>query len=210
MTPTDPHRPQKPAGHHADEPLYAEPRLHDRYHAEHGHAAHDGAFNEDVAHEHSDVNVRALLVFCLGLVVIAAVIHVAMWGLFVVLERQAAANDPVMSPLARPAGQLPPEPRLLTNEPQYLERFRAQEAEGLKGIEDAKKRLLEQGLPVQADAPQDPWMGTRSPARGESSSGRMIPIRPGTLGPEQPVQPAAGQPVGDPKTPAGAPKSGGH
>jgi hypothetical protein len=152
MTPTKP-------PHHHDDHLYS-----------------DAQHNEDVAHEHSDVNVRALLIFCLGLVVVAAVVHVAMWGLFTVFERQAAANDPVQSPLARPAGQLPPEPRLLTNEPQNLQRFRASLAEGLKGIEAAKKQLLQQGLPVRADAPTDAWLGLHSPAWGESSSGRAIPL----------------------------------
>lgn len=169
MTPTE-HPSQKPShgargasGHAHDEHLYGGAELH----------------NEDVAHEHSDINVRAVLMFALGMAVIAAVIHVAMWGLFVVFEGQAAANDPVMSPLARPTGQLPSEPRLLTDEPQNLQRFRAQQQEALKGIDDAKKRLLEQGLPVRADAPADPWMGTSSPARGESSSGRAIPLAPG-------------------------------
>ena len=148
----------------------------------HGHDEHlygDDMRNEDVAHEHSDINVRAVLMFALGMVAIAAVIHVAVWGLFVVFEGQAAANDPVMSPLARPAGQLPPEPRLLTDEPQNLQRFRTQQEDALQGIEDAKKRLLEAGLPVRADAAADPWIGTKSPARGESSSGRAIPLAPG-------------------------------
>jgi hypothetical protein len=154
MTPTKP-------SHHHDDHLYS-----------------DAHHNEDVAHEHSDVNVRALLIFCVGLVVVAAVVHVAMWGLFTVFERQAAANDPVLSPLARPAGQLPPEPRLLTNEPQNLQRFRASLAEGLEGIDAAKKQLLQQGLPVRADAPTDAWLGLRSQTWGESSSGRAIPVQP--------------------------------
>ena len=153
MTPT------KPASHHHDDHLYGDEDLH----------------NEDVAHEHSDVNVRALIIFCIGLVAVAAIVHVAMWGLFVFFERQAAANDPVVTPLARPAGQLPPEPRLLTDEPQNLQRYRDRQAEALKGIDDAKKRLLQQGLPTRAGAAADPWVGTRSQTRGESSSGRAIP-----------------------------------
>ena len=165
MTPTDPHS-----------------RRHEASSAEHAHADHrrDSAqHNEDVTHEHSDVNVRAVLMFAFGLMVVTGVVMVAMSALFNVLEGQAAANDPVLSPLARPAGQSPPEPRLLTDEPQNLQLFKARQAEMLKGIDDAKKRLLETGLPVRADAPTDPWIGTHSPARGESSSGRAIPIRPG-------------------------------
>jgi hypothetical protein len=196
MTPTDHHPPSKapagPGGHHHDDHLYDQSELH----------------NEDVAHEHSDVNVRAVIAFAVGLAIVVSVCALVVLGLFNVLEHQAAANDPVMSPLAQPASQLPPEPRLLTNERQVLHRFRAEQAQGLTGIDDAKKRLLEQGLPVRADAPADPWLGTHSPSRGESSGGRAIPIRPGVVGSPQPVPPAAtGSATGPPAAP---PKSGGH
>jgi hypothetical protein len=187
MTPTKP-------VHGHDDHLYADEDLH----------------NEDVAHEHSDVNVRALLLFAAGLIVVAAVIHVAIWGLFRVFEGQAAASDPVLSPLAAPAGRLPPEPRLLTDEPQNLQRFRDLQSEALKGIDAAKKRLLEQGLPTRADAPTDAWLGTRSQARGESSSGSAIPLAPGVPGSVQPAQPAAAPPAGAAPGQPHPPKSGGH
>jgi hypothetical protein len=167
LTPTDhppPHRP--PAGqssHHDDEHLYHQEDLQ----------------NEDVDHEQSDVNVRAILGLTAGLAVITAVIFVAMWGLFRFFESQAAANDPVLSPHAYPAGQLPPEPRLLENEPKHLQQFRAELADRLKGIDAGKKQLLEQGPPVRADAPAEGWMGTHSPSSGEASGGRAIPVRPG-------------------------------
>ena len=192
----------------------------DRHHAAHGHKDHDGLYNEDVAHEYSDVNVRSLLIFCFGLVAICGAVAVAMWGLFIVFENQAAQNDPVMSPLATPAGQLPSEPRLLTDEPLNLQTVKTGERNVLDGygwvdqqngvaripIDEAKKRLLQQGLPVRAGAPVEPWMGKYSAAHGESSGGRMIPLRPGVMGPAQPAQPAAGQPQEKP-----APKkSGGH
>jgi hypothetical protein len=181
-------RPTKPSDHQ-DEPLYSED-LH----------------NEDVAHEHSDVNVRALLVFCVGLITVTAVVQLVTWGVFTVFERQAAANDPVLSPLARPVGQLPPEPRLLTNEPQNLQQFRAVQAEGLKGIDTAKKELLQQGLPVRAGAPTDVWLGLRSQSWGESSGGRRIPVAPGAAGAEPSSQP----PSTNEKAPATPQKSGGH
>ena len=173
----------KPAGHHSsDDHLYDDDPLH----------------NEDVAHEHSDVNVRALIIFCFGLTGVVVLSAAAVYGLFIVFESQAAANDPVLSPHAVPAGQLPPEPRLLTDEPQNLQRFLAEQAEALKGIDAAKKQLLQQGLPVRADAPTDAWLGTHSPARGESSGGRMIPLKPGAGG--------EGTPSAVPPAP---PKSGG-
>src|SRR5262245_13532160 len=116
--------------------------------AGHGHDEHlyDEMHNEDVAHEHSDVNVRGLIVFAFGLAAVVGVCALAMYGLFIVFESRAAANDKLISPLALPQGQQPPEPRLLLNEPQNLRNFRTSQAEALKGIDDAKKRLLEQGL----------------------------------------------------------------
>lgn len=162
MTPTE-HRPPPPAGHHDDEHLYDQEELH----------------NEDVAHEHSDVNVRAILGFAGGLALVTALLGVAMYGLFTFFERQAVRNEPITSPLARPAGQEPPHPRLLQNEPKNLQEFRDSLAERLKGIDAGKKQLLEQGIPTRPDAPADPSLGTRTPSRGESSGGRGIPVKPG-------------------------------
>ncbi|MEX1129863.1 MAG: hypothetical protein WEB50_14935 [Vicinamibacterales bacterium] len=161
MTPTE-HRPPQPAGHHDDEHLYDQEELH----------------NEDVAHEHSDVNVRAILGFAGGLALVTALLAVAMYGLITFFERQAVRNEPVTSPLARPAGQEPPQPRLLLDEPRNLQEFRDSLAERLKGIDAGKKQLLEQGIPTRADAPTDPSLGTRTPSRGESSGGRAIPMKP--------------------------------
>jgi hypothetical protein len=203
MTPTDPKRPAPGADSHA----------YDRFHAEHGHADHDGLYNEDVAHEHSDVNVRALLLSAVGLAVVVAACAGIVYGLFNVFERQAAANDRVVTPLARPAAPYPdsdlapgrPQPSLLTNEPANLQRVRAGEAANLQGIDEAKKQLLQQGLPVRADAPTDPRLGTKTPAQGEATGGRGIPIKP-AAGQEAP-QPAAAPPAAPGTTP---PKSGGH
>ena len=147
--------------------------------------------NEQVDHEHSDINVRTVLLFGAGLLAVIVACQVLMWALFGVLERQAAANDPPLSPLAVPAGRLPPEPQLLTNEPAGLAQFRAMEATTLEGygwvdqpagvarmpIAEAKKLIVERGLPVRAGAPPDPRVGTHAPAIGEASGGRNIPVR---------------------------------
>src|SRR6187402_344080 len=162
MTPTNPTSPTA-ASHHHDDHLYDGAELH----------------NDDVDHEHSDVNIRAILGSAVGLFAVLGVCALIVLGLFNFLESQAAANDPVMSPLSQPTGKLPPEPRLLTDEPKNLQLFRDSLTERLKGIDEGKKQFLQHGLPVRADAPVDPWMGTHSPARGESSGGRTIPIRAG-------------------------------
>ena len=231
MTPTDPTSPsassrQAPTSpsassrHQGPSARVPDPHELDRLHAQHGHTEHDGLYNEDVVHEYSDVEVRPLLVFSFGLVAIVAVVAVAMWGLFNVFENQAAQNDPVMSPVAVPAGQEPPEPRLLKNEPEYLRTVKAGERQVLDGyswmnqqtgtaripIDEAKKRLLQQGLPVRAGEAVEPWMGTYAASRGESSGGRAIAVRPVGTGTEPPAQPAAAPPAHQPA----APKSGGH
>jgi hypothetical protein len=193
MTPTD----QVPPSHRASAGQVPPPRGDSAGQAAHHHDDHlyDDEFvhNEDVAHEHTDVNVRQLLIYTAGLVMTCVICAVVVWGLFIVLERQAAANDPQVSPLAVPAGQVPPEPRLVTNEPAVLEKQRGLEAATLeqygwvdqaKGvaripIAEAKKKLLhDASLPVRADAPSDAWIGTRAAARGESSGGRAIPGAP--------------------------------
>ena len=181
-----------PTSHHHDDHLYDEAELH----------------NEDVAHEHTDVNIRAILGSAVGLFVVLGVCAVIVLVLFNFLESQAAANDPVMSPLSQPAGQRPPEPRLLTNEPQNLKLFRDSLADRLKGIDEGKKQFLQQGLPVRVDAPADAWMGTHSPSRGEASGGRAIPIRAGD-GSGAPAAPAV-PPTPAVATPAAPVKGGGH
>jgi hypothetical protein len=193
-----------------------DPHAHDSFHAQHGHAEHDGLYNEDVAHEYSDVNIRGLLMFCVGLAAIVVVVFVAMRGLFGVFEGQAVQNDPVLSPHAVPAGQQPPEPRLLYNEPANLQQIKAEEERMLQGfgwvdektgaaripIADAMKKLVHDGLPVRPEGPVDERMGTSLPSRGESSGGRAI-----TAKPAEGAAPAAAEGA----APAPAPqKSGGH
>jgi hypothetical protein len=71
---------------------------------------HGSLENPEVAHEESDINVRAILWFVGILVATTLTIHLTMYGLFVGLDRFDARNDPPASPLMAPAGQLPPEP----------------------------------------------------------------------------------------------------
>jgi hypothetical protein len=177
--------------------------------------------NPEVLHEHSDVDVRTILAFGVGLAVVVAVSFVLMWLTFRVLEHQAAANDPQLSPLAKPTcpyadisrctDLLPQGPHLQTNEPEGLAKFRAMESKSLEGygwvnqaggvahmpIAEAKKLILQRGLPVRADPSLDPRAGTGAPAMGESSGGRTI---------GQPA-PAAGT---QPPSAAPEPHGGGH
>jgi hypothetical protein len=157
--------------------------------------------NEDVAHEHVDVNISALvwsMVIMFGTVIGTAVL---MYGLFWgVLEPQAAARDPKLSPLAMPSTAMPPtttaspffggapEPKLMTDEPKRLNEVRTSEQSLLHAygwtdekagvahipIDEAKKLMIERGLAVRPDPLTDERLGTRRPASGESSSGRNV------------------------------------
>jgi hypothetical protein len=196
MKPTDPVRPAAGTTPHA-----------------HGHDSSD-LHNVDVDHEHTDINIRAVLGFATGLAVVVVAVVFLMILTFNGLERNAASNDPQLSPHAVPAGQEPPEPRLLTNEPANLEKWRKGEAEQLQGygwvdqaggvaripIDEAKKKLIERGLPTRPNAATDQRLGTWAPAMGESSSGRVLGSR---ATPNTPGVPAA-----EPPPPGNAPHKG--
>jgi hypothetical protein len=119
--------------------------------------------HDPVDHEHSDVNVRGILWFTAGLIAIGIVIHVAVAMLFAAFERRTASVDPAPAPLAQPAGQLPPTPRLQTRPVNDLKALRAKEEALLHGegpageqpgvyripIERAKQLIVERGVPVR-------------------------------------------------------------
>ena len=101
--------------------------------------------NDDVAHEHSDINIPALI--WSGVVLAAVVVVTAglMLVLFNVLESQAKARDPKLSPLAMPATTMPPttnaspffgsapDPKLMADEPSNLKGVRELEQQQLHG-----------------------------------------------------------------------------
>jgi hypothetical protein len=177
--------------------------------------AHGSLHNPDVAHESSDINVRGVIWFIVTLVVVTATVQVAMWVMFRVLNRMEVRNDADVTPLAVPAGQLPPEPRLQTTPWQDLKVFRADEDKTLATygwvdrksgvarmpIDKAKDLLLQRGLPARADG-TDPTAGTYVAAGGEANSGRSLPAgQPDTStpAPAKPAPAATTQPQGAPK-----------
>ena len=113
--------------------------------------------------ELADVSVPSLFHQAFYLVAVCVVVWFAMAGMLKLVMSRLAAGDAPVSALARPAGQLPPEPRLLTNESSNLRDFRAGETERLHQygwadkaagtvhipIDRAKQLLLERGLPAR-------------------------------------------------------------
>jgi hypothetical protein len=195
---------------------------------------HDDFHNIGVEHETSDVNVRVILSLAGVIAAVAIACAVIVWGLFNLMERQAAARDPKLSPLAMPAtnmsrpGSVSPtfgnarSPQLETDELQMLRIQRESEDKKLHGygwtdekagvawvpIDQAKKLLAERGLPARA-AGSAPAEGTHAPALGESSSGRRIPAD-GQPAAKPPSGGAAATPPASETPKAPAPAAAGH
>ncbi len=127
----------------------------------------DNPDNVEVVHEESDVNVGAILRYGVGLLVVAAVVHVFLWWLLGVYERQDERAQTQVYPLA--AGQqdqLPPLPRFQENPQQEMRDLRAKQKALLEGygwvnkeagvaripIEDAMRMVVERGLPAREAA----------------------------------------------------------
>ena len=154
------------------------------------HYTDEEMHNEDVAHEHGDVNVRTVIAFGIVMLVVIGLSSALMYGLFVAFEKQAASRDPEVSPHTVTNGT-PRGPGLLTNEPKNLQQFHQEEEGKLERfgwvnqsqgvaqvpIDAAKKLVVQHGLPVRPDAPSDKSLGTNAPAFGESSGGRGIPVK---------------------------------
>jgi len=208
MTPTDPHGAHGHGGAH------------------HHPGPHGELENPHVAHEETDINVRAVLTTAGIVAGVGITVHILMWLLFGWFERDAVGRDPQLSPVAAPPVEMPASlnespffgpaapdgVQLLTSEPMALRIHRAEEERRLRGygwvdesagiahipIAEAKKRLLERGIPVREFETAEPEVGTRIQAAGESSAGRRITGAPPPAAylTEQPSADDAAQPEG--------------
>jgi hypothetical protein len=215
MKPTDPPPPKAPTRQAAPPATHAAAPGHHHYSTEELH-------NIDVAHEATDVNLRAVLGFAGIIAVVTVVCAVIVWVFFDVLESQAAARDPKLSPLTIPATQMPrstagspffssaQQPQLVTDEPALLRMLRQSEDRALHEygwvdqktgvahvpIDQAKKLLVERGLPSRTGG-IDPALGTHAPAFGESTGGRSIPTgERSAAAPQAPQETSAPPPSG--------------
>jgi hypothetical protein len=120
-------------------------------------------------HENSDVNVWAISKVGIGLVITTIASIFIVFGVFRFLQVQYQAHPPRPFEV-RDARQLPPEPRLVPNEPENLQEMRTAEDAILNGyswtdqqhtqvkipIDKAIDKLLVKGLPSRAQAPANP------------------------------------------------------
>lgn len=137
----------------------------------HHNATGDGPVESDGVHY------RGLIWFIAVMAMTVLASQGLMLGTFKWLNSHLRSADTARSPLAVPAGQLPPAPNLLyqstgtpaTNEPGYLREFREKEEKAVDSysfdkatgvakipIHRAKELLLERGLPVRATAAAAP------------------------------------------------------
>jgi hypothetical protein len=136
---------------------------------ERGARADDRVVNPDVHHEESDVNIRGIFGFAAALIVVAVIVHVAMWLLLRFFDVRADRQDRIDYPLAvEQERRLPPEPRLQTNPRQDLQNLRAGENDILTSygwvdrnagvvripIDEAIKLTLQRGLPARPERPK--------------------------------------------------------
>jgi len=118
--------------------------------------------NVEIVHEESDVNVGAILRYGVGLFLIAAVVHLFLWWLLGVYERQNERAQTQVYPMAASQqDRLPPQPRFQQDPQQELQDLRAKQKALLEGygwankeagvvripIEEAMRLVVERGLP---------------------------------------------------------------
>ena len=131
------------------------------------HREHPGPLeHHKVSHEHSDVNIRAILAFGAALLVVAAVVHLLIYVLFGYFSGREGVKVPAEFPLAAAQGNRePPEPRLQTDPRQDLADLRAKDEALLASygwvdknagvvripIDAAIRLTLERGLPARPE-----------------------------------------------------------
>ncbi len=125
--------------------------------------AHHASTGPSVEHETSDVNIRAVFGFAVGLTVAGVVIGFAVWLLFQYFTAREAQPRFTEYPLMTQEQRLPPEPRLQVNPRQDMTDLRAHENQELQSyewvdknagvvripIERAMQLVVERGLPTR-------------------------------------------------------------
>jgi hypothetical protein len=97
--------------------------------------------NPEVAHEGSDVNVRGVVMFAAGLVIVTLVVQAAMWLLLQVLAAGDRGAGQPRRAVAAVERRRPPEPRLeVLSSPDSA--FGFEEAENLRRFRETEEAAL--------------------------------------------------------------------
>jgi hypothetical protein len=141
-------------------------RKHLEHLEHHEHPENPDHLGHPEHHEQSDVDIRGILGFGAGLLVVTAVVYLIVLGLFRFFDGREGAPVPAEYPLAAAEERRePPEPRLQTNPRQDLSDLRAKEDDLLGSygwvdrnagvvripIDAAMKLTLERGLPARTE-----------------------------------------------------------
>ena len=142
-------------------------------------------------YEHTDADVWTIVKFGIWLIVSAIVIHFGLGFMYQMLIAQSESLEQPRYPLAanRDAPQ-PPEPRLQKDPRSDVYQFRLTEEAQLGGygwvnreagivripIDEAMRRVVEQGLPARAEDPAEP-AATPGLLASDASSGRVMERR---------------------------------
>jgi hypothetical protein len=163
--------------------------------AHHEAATHRTADDEYVAvpgssYEHTDANVRAIVMFGFWLIVTALIVHIGIGVMYKMLIDQSKETDP-RYPLATSSDpNLPPEPRLQQFPANEIDEFRMHESRELQEyswidkdagvvripIADAMRLTLQRGLPARAEDPEHPATPPGMLA-SDASAGRVMERR---------------------------------
>jgi hypothetical protein len=122
-----------------------------------------GHFGAHGDHEKRDISLRGVVIFAVGLAILCVLSGAAALAVFRYLDNRLVQAETPVSPVNLPAGQLPPEPRLLTDEPSNLATYRREQDDRLLTygwvdkqsgvvripIERAKELILQRGLPTR-------------------------------------------------------------
>jgi hypothetical protein len=129
------------------------------------HADRENTAPASVDHETSDVNIRAIFGFALGLTVTTMIVGLAVWVLFQYFDARESRAVFTEYPLATRESRVPPEPRLQTNPREDLGNLRTREDQSLSSygwvdknagvvripIDRAMQLVVERGLPVRPE-----------------------------------------------------------
>lgn len=147
-------------------------------------------------HETEDVNIWAIGKVGIGLIVTTILSLFLVLGVFRYLEQQDRASQPPPPVGGNVQQKLPPQPRLLENEPDDLKQVRSEEDQSLNGYGWADQQHTHVKIPIDRAIDQVAQRGfpVRQSAEQGGAASVSVPTE-SSLGPkmQQPGGPLAGQ-----------------